>query len=145
MSSINSAEDAIKYWEPVFKDFLIWYSEYKDLVVDWYPYGQMRIVVKLFNGKKKVFDWFEKTLTPVKTSQFITDDDDEVWKKEFSIRLFRKMRVNGMSQEELSARTGISQVTISRYLNAKVMPSGSNIDRLAYALNCPAGELMSNL
>lgn len=45
------------------------------------------------------------------------------WMRIFAGNLQSLMNEERMSQNELSRRTGISQATISRYLNAQCMPS----------------------
>jgi len=55
--------------------------------------------------------------------------------------LNEKILVNCISQEELSERTGISQVMISKYLNAKATPSFYRIEQIARVLKCSVSEL----
>ena len=46
------------------------------------------------------------------------------------------------SQERLAKETGISQSTISDYLNKKYVPSATAILNIAYVLDCPMEELV---
>lgn len=54
------------------------------------------------------------------------------WMKIFAGNLQSLMDEERMSQNELSRRTGISQATISRYLNAQCMPSVNALVSIAH-------------
>lgn len=54
------------------------------------------------------------------------------WMKTFAGNLQSLMDEEDMSQSELARRTGISQGTISRYLNAQCMPSVNALVNIAY-------------
>ena len=57
-------------------------------------------------------------------------------REEFSIRLKRLMYRQGVTQKELSEETGISEMTISNYMNGKRTPSFYNVDKISKALKC---------
>jgi transcriptional regulator with XRE-family HTH domain len=46
------------------------------------------------------------------------------------------MALEGISQCELSERTGITQPSISDYMNGKKLPSFYTVDKIAKALGC---------
>ena len=54
------------------------------------------------------------------------------WMDIFAANLQSLMNEERMSQSELSRRTGISQGTISRYLNAQCMPSVNALVNIAH-------------
>lgn len=60
--------------------------------------------------------------------------------KEFGERLYNKMYQEGVTQEILSERTGIHQVTISGYITGKHSPTFYNVDKIAKALGCSVDE-----
>lgn len=64
------------------------------------------------------------------------------WLGVFSGNLRDLMNETGMTQEELSEKTGIDRSTISRYLNKKRMPTVRAIVNLTYALNCNISDLI---
>lgn len=47
-----------------------------------------------------------------------------------------------MSQKELADRTGISEATISYYINGERMPSVKNLVNIAYVLECDLTEIV---
>lgn len=62
---------------------------------------------------------------------------------EFSRRLLRLAYQKGKyDQKELSEITGISETTISYYMNGMCLPKMGNIVKLAQALNCSTDELI---
>lgn len=64
-------------------------------------------------------------------------------KNEFSRRLKRLAHQKGRyDQKELAERSGISEVTISYYMNGMCLPKMSNIVKLAQALDCSTDELI---
>lgn len=58
------------------------------------------------------------------------------WMKIFAGNLRSLMEESRMTQQELSRMTGISQGTISRYLNAQCMPSVNALVNIADAFPC---------
>lgn len=60
----------------------------------------------------------------------------------FAGNLRSLMYDTGYSQAELAEETGLTQGTISKYLNAKQMPSVKAIVNLVYVLNCDFEDLM---
>ena len=54
------------------------------------------------------------------------------------------MWVKGISQTDLSDRTGIGQTLISRYISGKTTPSVYNVNKIARALNMTVDGLTYN-
>ena len=64
------------------------------------------------------------------------------WMHIFRENLTRMMIEENMNQVQLSDASGISQSTISKYLNGLQMPTAINIVNLSYALRCSADDLI---
>lgn len=76
----------------------------------------------------------------------IVKRDDEIWdeikmRNELSWRIYNRMQFLGMTQDELSERTGISQTAISKYINRRAIPSAFNLRAIAKALKCSMDDL----
>jgi ribosome-binding protein aMBF1 (putative translation factor) len=113
-------------------------------IVDYYPSGQMEAVVKLRDGSRFRYDYRMKTMSRLPSRSMICDQMTEAeWRAAFAERLRRRMFMKGFTQSELADMTGIHQVSISNYLNGRATPSGYNIERLSWALECPASELVN--
>lgn len=131
------------YWEPVFNEFVDRYPDLAEDIIDWYPSAQLEITVRLKDGRKYAYDWMVKSAWIIHDPEDDTEELSEMeWRSMFSKNLLRKMRNIGMTQDELSYITGISQVTISKYINRKATPSTYNVRKIANALKCSIGELI---
>lgn len=61
----------------------------------------------------------------------------------FRIHLREALKASGMTQKALAEKTGITEVSISRYLNGQRIPRGPQIVVLAKALNVTCDYLLS--
>lgn len=66
----------------------------------------------------------------------------EKWLHIFATNLIWAMRMNDMSQKELSIKTGISENAISNYVNENKEPKITNVVKMAEVLNCDIRELI---
>lgn len=64
------------------------------------------------------------------------------WIDAFGDNLARMMMDARMTQRELAELSGLSESSISRYLNKTMAPSFKAIINLAYALDCNTDELI---
>ncbi len=62
------------------------------------------------------------------------DDVEKAWKRAFAILLDYRMTMKCMSQMELSEATGISQASLSGYLNERRIPTAIAIAKIAKAV-----------
>lgn len=131
-------------WENMLNEIARLHPDIYNNMVDWYSSDQGEITIKVTGGKKYAFD-FRNLDRPIFLPDFrdpAEDIDDDEWRRNFARRVRRRMSYIGVSQEWLSDKTGISQVTISKYLNGKSSPSCLNAERIASALGCNINELI---
>lgn len=128
-------------WEPVLRSFKMNCPDLYEEMVDWYPSGYLVITVKLKNGDIKTYDLVDDFVREVRTFSDYEKIDEDTWIDNFSRRLVDKMRRTGMSRDRLSYITGISCVSLSKYMNGRSIPSAYNLDRIASALKCSSVEL----
>ena len=131
-----------KMWDGVIIDFERNNPDLIDEVVDWYPIGQMRIVVVLEDDRRLVYELVGNRTYPFYEPESVDTDDEPVWRNEFSKRLCKKIEYTGITQDRLADESGISRMTISKYVNGKATPSLYNTKRLCKALKCHISELM---
>lgn len=74
----------------------------------------------------------------------ITEIEREIM-RDIAFNLQRILKSKTISQKELSEITGISQSTISDYVNAKTLATPSIVQLMAEKLNVPAKEIQSSL
>lgn len=137
-------EKSIRLWEPVVKSFKGAYPDFYEQMVDWYPNGYLEIMVKLQDGRRLTYELIGDFIRFVRDTDYRVDElNEDIWRKNFSKCLKDRMRKLGLNQDELSERTGISRMTLSKYMNGKASPSGYNLERLARALKSSISELTS--
>lgn len=65
------------------------------------------------------------------------------WMKMFGNNLKRLLKEVGLTQRELADETGLSESTISSYINGQRMPSVKALINIGYALDCYEDDLIS--
>lgn len=114
-------------------------------VARWYPGNQFEIVVELEDGSVMLYDqimkacWSANSLEELNEKR--TPRNEAEWKKEFAIRLYRKMKINGFTQDDLAWEADISQASITKYVNGVATPSAYNLVKIARALGLTMEEL----
>ena len=130
-----------KYLE-IFNEFEIILPSLSRHCVDYCPSGRNEITIKLDDGSKIAYDHVTKTF---RNLPLFTDEnrysDENIWRKEFGIRLNNAIRNRGITKSKLSELSGISKVMISKYINGKSSPSVFNLNKMAYILECSPSEL----
>lgn len=103
-------------------------------------YNVWETKIVLENGDIYLFDEGRETV------RLLPDDpgslDEKEFMCEFGIRLRNIMRWNGITQSQLSEKSGISQPRISQYATGQATPSIYTVNRLAKALGCSVDELV---
>ena len=104
------------------------------------PYGMLEFLITLKDGRRLIYDLDDKMIY----EKFEQEDEipDDVFKKEFSRRLKRRMLHMGVDQIELSEKTSVSQSAISKYINGTSMPSYLTICKIAKVLKCDVGDFI---
>ena len=135
----------IEIWRPVIETFERDYPHVARKLVDWYPIGRNEIVIKIESGDRFVYRYIGSSLSKIDDTDIDGEElDESAWRNKFSERLCKKMREVGVERWRLSQLTGISEVSISRYMNGKATPSAFNLERIAIALKCSSSELRVN-
>lgn len=67
---------------------------------------------------------------------------EQEWIDIFGDNLLEMLGEANMSQKELAEDTGLTEATISRYINKQRMPTVRALVNIAYSLGCSFDELM---
>lgn len=129
-------------WDSVFEELKIHFPHIYNDAIHWYPIGRNHILVRVSDRSEYIFDWENKRVYLKKS--YSSDGikfDESAWREQFAKQLRSMMWFKGVLLYDLVERTGISHTTISKYLNAKATPSGTNLELIARALNCTTIEL----
>ena len=97
---------------------------------------ELRVIVS--SGASYSYDDMHKTIRRLPRDRNNMTEDE--FRNEFGIRLRKYIERKHISQAELSDRTGISEVCISKYINGTRTPSFYMADKIARALDCSTEE-----
>ena len=129
------------HWNYILEQFENVYPELASEAVHWYSSGYNDIIVILEDGRRFLYNYMSHNLVPYYEPDNLYDEEEAEWRTQFSYRLRRRMNDALMSQEQLAEQTGISKVTISKYMNGKATPSAYNMRRIRDVLKCTPMEL----
>ena len=122
----------------LFNNFQIHFPRFADKTVSYYRESPFELVVKLTDGDIIMYDDLNGSI------RFLPRDNDNMTeaqcKKEFGLRLKRLMFVKGVTQEDITRKTGITQPMLSRYMNGENVPSFYKVDQIARVLGCSVDE-----
>ena len=114
-------------------------------ILSWRSVDGFEIVARMVDGSLMRFNSFDCTIGYLKEHEVDERGNylmgDEEYRQEFAMKLKRLMHSARITQTMLSEYTGISQVSISKYLNGKTLPDCRNLTRIANALRCSITEL----
>ena len=99
-------------------------------IIDGLGFGEW--FIETVNGERLIYDEVARTIRRYS----VCDDDESRLRKEFGIRLRKMLYFKGVSQEELSEQTGLSKVTLSKYMNGRSIPNYFKAKKIADALEC---------
>ena len=126
------------YLEGSIERFEMYYSQHIGNVADYRLRNPNELIVTFTNGTRLIF--CEPENIAYKISSNNTEKSEYDIRLDFSTALRRILYRRDITQKELSELTGISQTTISKYLNRKATPSLYIIDRLTRALGCSIND-----
>lgn len=125
--------------EYLLKNFQMSYPHIASKVVDIHQGEDLELFMTLEDGSRMAYYEYDNSVRELpKDDLFLTEEE---CRKEFGIRLYRIMRHKGIMQKELSELTGITQASISNYINGRMSPTFFTVDKIARALGCSIEDL----
>lgn len=129
-------------WSLMFEEFMDNYPRMASNAIDWYPSGKSEIIIVMSDRSKVVYNGNTQRFSFIRCTDGEYENlTEEEWRRKFAAKLYEYMTYNCMTQKELAELLNVSQMTISKYLNAIATPTSYNLDRIARALNCSISEL----
>lgn len=92
------------------------------------------ILITMENGEKYIFNEGTTAIRHLPTREQLLDD--HVYDQEFMCRVRSAMMAAHIGVSNLAERTGISERTISRYLNMDSSPTTRNLHKIVNAIGC---------
>lgn len=131
-------------YDHIINEFQRWYPSLHAHMVSYKPSGQFAIAIFLDDSSVVEYGIADHTLrdiTHICEQNARNVIDEETWRKEFGYRLRRTMSAQGVTQDILADKAGISRQMLGRYLRGSSTPSGYTLVRLSEVLNCNANDL----
>lgn len=130
--------------EEIFEDFAMRHPEWAANVKSYKPKHMCAIRITFNNGEQIDYNIRTRSYREVRDYFINASDDvtDEMCREVFAANLAEMMRSKGFGQPELSARTGLSTASISKYLRKKATPTVTTLEKIAHALNCSRDDLL---
>ena len=125
-------------YDEIYMNFKTYYPFLDSEVRSWSPNGINSIIAELLDGTVIEYNDALRSFRTVRKF----DGTEESWKREFASKLIKMMANKGCDQTYLSEISGVSQVSISNYLNKKAIPNCYTVFKLSKALGCTVSELI---
>ena len=123
----------------MFENFKMYFPSISREVVESYKNDDFSLILKTDVGETFMYDDFEHTIRLLPRDSYNLTEDQ--CKNEFGVRLRRLLYLKGMTQIELSERTGIQRTQLTNYILGKTSPSFYIVDKIAKGLGCSIDEL----
>lgn len=111
-------------------------------VDEWYPSMNRRILVKLNDGRRLLYDYKTNSYDILSTDKRYEDFEKDILKHEFGRALDEKLFECDMSNAELGRRVGVTATAVGDYLKGKAVPTVYTLVKIANALGCSVAELI---
>lgn len=131
----------------VFNEFLRMNPYVDGHVKKWYPVDDDSIIVESDDGCYKYDSILHTTRYSRNLSKLLSFnvEDKKHWMKEFSYRLYRKIRQSGYTQDIIAYDSKMSGGSISGYVNGERIPSLYNFLKLVKIMNCGFDDILELL
>lgn len=116
----------------------------RDRIADWYMEDDFAIVVEIDDGSAYLYDSVYQTTRRSSSidTLFKKPQNEEEWRIGFAKRLHRKMRLAGLTQDELAWEADISTGALANYINGYSTPTVYRLMRMANVLGCSVNDLV---
>lgn len=96
------------------------------------------LFVRFKDGRKFMYDTYHDYFSGFYPEGYMLSDEE--LRRSFNKRLRQNMSRNKVSQEELARCIGVSERTISRYVNDETIPDALTLKKISLALNCDMND-----
>ena len=122
--------------------FLLYYPTKDENIIDQIYIGDDEYMFYIDDGSRVRFDNEHHTFTYIRPrNESMNNDADEIWTKEFSRKLKRKLTMVRMTQRDFAREIGVTERTVHRYLKGSCVPEFLTLRKMARVLDCSIDEL----
>ena len=126
------------YHKKIFESYLNESPESLNRIDHWEKYGANSVKIFYKDGTKAIYHNMMRTLRGFRKN----NGSESEWKRDFRDELVERMYDCGYTQESFANAIGVTQPTLSNYLNKRAVPSGYIISKMARALHCTPNDLI---
>lgn len=130
-------------YEEIFEDMIRMIPFIEDRIVRWYPSDEYEITAELNDGSAYRYDGVVQTFRRASTIDGLVErpKNENEWRMAFARKLYRKMLINGMNQDELAWEAGVSPGMLSNAVNGYSSPSIYKVHKIVDALGCTLDDV----
>lgn len=121
----------------LYEEFIFDCPYMRDLVARTYEGGKSELIVETTDGR--IYSYYMTDHAPDLISRGEPTEEDR--KRIFGTKLKRMISANGMNQYDFARELGVSNMTISNYVNGKSVPTFILVQRMMRILNCKENDL----
>ena len=103
--------------------------------------GDCDTIFVLSYGERILFDTLSKGMKRLQHHEDNEELTDDEWHREFRRKLRKKITLSRLSQKELSDILGVSENTVSNYVNGKSYPNVQVLRKMCKTFKCTTDEL----
>lgn len=129
-------------WRHLFDSYIQLYGENVD-VVHWIPIGEYEIIVEDSNGVEYLYNDVTGTIQNITNRDAVEEVySEERFYRELSHAIYSRMLYVGVTQEDLAYEIGVTQATVSNYVNGVSVPNAYTLYLIAKVLGCTVHDFM---
>lgn len=114
----------------------------KENIIDYKDINEYEVLIKLRpKGDLIIYDSLSNTIRGCNYHTQLTEKEN---RNEFKMRLRAMLLHSRLSQKDLSRISGISERTLTRYVNGETLPDYISLKKIADALKCKVDDLYFN-
>lgn len=129
-----------QFYESLLESFKLYNPNDAD-VVSWYASGPMELTITMSDGEQVIYDHLERGIRIIRRTPEEDVLSEERWRAEFVFKVRHRMMRKGLTQKDLAEMSGVSLMSINKYLNMKSTPTAYTVMKIANALGCSSTEL----
>lgn len=130
------------HWRDVYESYVQFFGR-EDRIVSWVPISEYEITIELDNGEEHIYNDATKTIQNITNRDALEDVySEERFNRELAYAIYSRMIYLNVSQEQLACSIGVSQGTISNYVNGVSAPNIYTLYLIAKFLNCNVRDFL---
>lgn len=141
LSNKERKKNMSKYYDVPIEDFEHRFPWLFKRMTSFEEIDDYMVFIDLNDGRTLLYDIFIHEFKEVKRFDDVFELTEDEWKLGFSHLLAKRIQMRRMTQYELANKLGVSEMTISRYITGKSLPSVYMMNKITKVLKCSQEDL----